>query len=305
MITRHLRGKVTWIDLENPSHQELDGVMREFGVDESIEEEIIAPTPYPITISFPKYQYLILHFPTTSPETGARAQEIDFIVGKNFIITVRYEVIETLHNLHRVFEAEELLGLPHRAVRADELLERIMRRLYGAIREDMEHAARIMERIEHDMFNGRERTVVREISDIGRVLLRFETTLVRHEEPLSSFLTNLSQSAFFGKNFKEAASHIEAEREHVAVIVASYRAAATELRSTNDSILSAAQNEVMKTLTIMAFVTFPLTLLSSIFGMNTHYLPIVGAPGDFWVIIALMVSVAAALFLFFRYKKWL
>lgn len=304
MITRHARGQITWVDLENPSHQELDEVMREFGIDDSIEEEIIAPTPYPISISFPKYQYLILHFPTTCAD-GTRSQEIDFIVGKKFIITARYEVIETLHNLHRVFEAEELLGLPHRAVSADELLERIMRRLYGAIREEMEHAARAMERIERDMFNGRERRVVREISDIGRVLLRFETTLVRHEEALTAFLSNLAQPAFFGKKFVEAASHIEAEREHVAVIVGSYRSAATELRSTNDSILSAAQNEVMKTLTIMAFVTFPLTLVSSIFGMNTSYLPIVGTPGDFWIIIVLMVSVAAALFAFFHYKKWL
>jgi Mg2+ and Co2+ transporter CorA len=305
MIRRHTRGKITWVDLESPSHQELDEIMREFDIDERIEEEIIAPTPYPIAISFPKYQYLILHFPTTGTEAGTRSQEIDFIVGKKFIITARYEVVETLHNLHRVFEAEELLGLPHRAVTADELLERIMRRLYGAIREEMEHAARTMERIERDMFAGRERLAVRAISDIGRVLLRFETTLLRHEEPLSAFLSNLMQPAFFGKKFVESASHIEAEREHVAVIVASYRAASTELRSTNDSILSAAQNEVMKVLTIMAFVTFPLTLVSSVFGMNTSYLPIVGTPGDFWWVIGIMVTVATAFFLFFRFKKWL
>ena len=56
-------------------------------------------------------------------------------------------------------------------------------------------------------------------------------------------------TTFFGKSFKESASHIEAEREHVASLVQSYREVATELRDTNDSLLSASQNEVMKTLT--------------------------------------------------------
>jgi magnesium transporter len=307
MITRHTRGSITWVDLESPTHEELDGIIREFGIDERIEEEIIAPTHYPITISFPKYQYLILHFPTTDPGSGTRNQEMDFIVGKNFIITARYEVIDSIHNLHRVFEAEELLGLPHTARRADELLERIMRRMYGAIREEMEHAARVMDRIEHDMFNGRERKVVREISDIGRVLLRFETTLQRHEESLTSFLRNLSTPTFFGVKFTEHASHIEAEREHVAAIVESYRAAASELRTTNDSLLNAAQNEIMKRLTILAFLAVPVTVFSQLFSLSISIpsIPFNDSPYGFWIVTGLGIATSIVLFMFFKWRKWL
>jgi len=210
MVTRHTRGRVTWIDLESPTHEELAAVMREFGIDERVEEEIIAPTHYPISIAFPRYHYLILHFPTADPDSGTRNQEVDFIVGKEFLITARYEVIDTIHNLHRVFEAEELLGIPHPSTKADELLERVLRRLYGAIREEMERAARTLERIEQDMFSGGERDTVHTISDVGRVLLRFQTTLGRHVEPLSLFLHGLASPAFFGLKFKEHIAHIEA-----------------------------------------------------------------------------------------------
>jgi Mg2+ and Co2+ transporter CorA len=55
----------------------------------------------------------------------------------------------------------------------------------------------------------------------------------------------------------------------------------------------------------MAFVTFPLTLISSIFGMNTDTLPLVGLPGDFWMIIGIMVTLALSFFTFFRIKGWL
>lgn len=307
MVTRHTRGSITWIDLESPSHEELDAVMREFGIDERIEEEIIAPTHYPIAVSFPSYQYLILHFPTSDPDSGTRNQEMDFIVGKEFIITARYEVIDSIHNLHRVFEAEELLGLPHAAKHANELLERIMRRMYGAIREEMEHAARVMDRIEHDMFNGRERKVVREISDIGRVLLRFETTLVRHEESLSGFLRNLESPDFFGPKFREQASHIEAEREHVAAIVASYRAAASELRTTNDSLLNASQNEIMKHLTMLAFLGLPITVLSQLFSLSIdpQSIPFYSSPYAFWIVVALGVLVSIVIYGFFKVRKWI
>jgi magnesium transporter len=305
MVTRHTRGKITWVDLESPSHEELNGIMREFHIDERIEEEIIAPTPYPIVISFPKYHYLILHFPTTDPQGGTRNQEVDFIVGKNFIITARYEIIETLHNLHRVFEAEELLGLPAASARADDLLERLIRRLYGAIREEMEHAARTLDRIETDMFSGKERDTVHTISDVGRVLLRFQTTLARHEEPLSTFLRQLAAPAFFGKGFSEHAAHIEGERDHVADLVRSYRAAATELRATNDSLLNAAQNEIVKRLTMVAFLVTPITALASMFSLSVTTFPLMRDPNAFWLILVLGMLISLGLFTFFKFKKWL
>lgn len=306
MVTRHARGSVTWVDLESPSHEELASVMREFGIDPRIEEEIIAPTPYPIAITFPKYHYLILHFPTTDPGTGTRNQEIDFIVGKKFLITARYEVIDSIHNLHRVFEAEELLGLPRPGGTTAELLERILRRLYGAIREEMEYTARTLDRIEQDIFTGSERKSVQSISDIGRVLLRFQTVLARHVEPLSAFLHGLSEPAFFGKGFTEHLAHIEAERDHVADLVRSYRAAASELRATNDSLLNASQNEVMKRLTVLAFLGLPVTAFASLFSLSVDVksIPFSNDPYAFWIVVGMGIVTSALMFLFFKFRKW-
>lgn len=280
-------------------------MMKEFGINSRIEEEMVSPTAYPISISFSDYEYMVLHFPTGSNTDGARSQEVDFIVGKTFMVTVRYEVIEALHSLHRVFEAEELLGTHEDASHPEALIEQVLRRLYSSVSAEAEQILRVLERIELDIFSGRERETVRAISNVNRVLLRFETMLTRHKEPLSDFLEQLCHPSLFGKRASERASRIAAERDHAMALVTSYRAVASELRITNDSLLSASQNGVMKTLTIMAFVTFPLTLISSIFGMNTTYLPIVGIPGDFWFVIGGMAFMATSFFLFFRYKRWL
>ena len=78
-----------------------------------------------------------------------------------------------------------------------------------------------------------------------------------------------------------------------------------ELRETNNSILTTKQNEIMKTLTILAFIVVPLATLSQIFGMNVTHTPLVGLPYDFWIIIGIMLGLALAMFGYFKYKKWI
>ena len=304
MITRHERGKVVWVDLESPTRSELSAVMHEFGIDGRIEEEIATTTPYPIVVTSATYHYAILHFPASEPTGGAKSQEIDFIIGKKFLITARYEAINSIHNLHKVFEAEELLGLTEKAS-GDILLERIMRRLYGAIREEVETFGNHLDRVEHDIFNGKERETMREISEVNRVLLRFDMMIKRHEENLTLLLKELSAPNFFGKTFVESAVHIEAEREHVASLISSYREIASELRDTNDSLLSASQNEVMKTLTVVTFIILPLTLISSYFAIQVPGIPLAHDPNAFWIIVIGSVLLSVVLVLYTRHKKWL
>lgn len=304
MITRHERGGCIWVDLESPTREELRSVVEEFHIDAHIEEEIIAPTPYPLFVTADEYTYLILHFPTADVSGGARNQEIDIIVGKNFVITARYEVVGSILSLHKAFEAEELLGIPNTGGAAH-LVERLLRRLYGAMIEETERVARSLERIEQDIFSGKERKTVRAISEAGRILLRFDTTLSRHSEPLAAFLSALQASAFFGKKFATASARIETERSHAASLVASFRAVARELRTTNDSLLSSSQNEIMKIFTFMSVAFLPLMFIAGLFGMHAKYPPILGNHYDFWIIVIIMVVIELILLLFMRLKKWI
>jgi Mg2+ and Co2+ transporter CorA len=291
--------------MESPTRQELSEIMQEFGIDGRIEQEIIDETPYPIVVSSKYYLYMVLHFPASDPAGGAKSQEIDFIIGKHFLITARYETIDSIHNLHKVFEAEELTGMPVSADHADALLERVLRRLYGALREDVDIIGKKLDRIEKDIFGNKERTTLRTISEVNRVLLRFDMTLGRHAESLSAILAELSMPNFFGKEFLARSAHIEAEREHVASLISSYREVAGELRDTNDSLLSASQNEVMKTFTVVAVIILPVTLVISLFQMNVSDVPFSDDPNAFWIIVGLILVFTAVLTLFSRYKKWL
>lgn len=295
---------MTWVDLESPTREELALVMNEFGIDARIEDEIISPTPYPLVAVAPSYVYLILHFPTSDPRDGARSQEIDFLVGKDFLITARYELVSTIHTLHRVFESEALVGMSRDTTPA-EVFEKLVRQLYAAVTDQIEGVGRTLERIEGDIFRGRERETVRSISLASRVLLRFDIALGRHREPLAEFLTELCDDRFFGIPFTERVDRIEAERAHAASVAGSYREVLTELRRTNDSLLSSSQNEIIKRLTIMTFIAVPLTVIAGLFGMNTSTVPFIESPYAFWIILGIMAVAMASLLLYFKHKKWL
>ena len=75
MVTRHELGGTTWVDLDEPTRDELSAVAREFNIDRRVEEEIATPTPHPGCAAFPSHLYLIIHFPAASGERrGARDQ---------------------------------------------------------------------------------------------------------------------------------------------------------------------------------------------------------------------------------------
>jgi len=61
----------------------------------------------------------------------------------------------------------------------------------------------------------------------------------------------------------------------------------------------------MKVFTVLAFCTFPLTLIASVFAMRTNDTPIIGQPYDFQIIVGIMIVTALALFGWFRHKKWI
>ena len=65
-------------------------------------------------------------------------------------------------------------------------------------------------------------------------------------------------------------------------------------------------NEVMKVLTVVATILMPLTLLTSIYGMNV---PLPAFPGgehaQFWWLFAIMAATVVLMLAMFRRKRWI
>jgi magnesium transporter len=305
MISRYEYHGGVWVDLERPSVEEVQQILREFGISERLGTELLSPTPSPLVAGDTGAALLVLHFPIPRTDEGeSKSQEIDFIVGPQFIVTVRYELVIPLHHLKKVLESD-LAITGNTSVSTDVLLEILFAHLYTSVRDHIAHAADRLARIEQHMFTLHAKDTVRVISIVGRDFLHLDATLVNHEEPLARFFKALTDRKFFGPAFAERAARIAAERVHIAHLIHTYRAVATELRETNMALVETRQNEIMKILTIITVMILPLELIAVIFGMHAGGTPFEGHPQAFLIILAIMLTLVGSMALYFSRKHWL
>ena len=295
---------LTWIDIESPKQDEIRKLMEEYLIHPFVAEELLLPTVKPRVELYDDYIYLILHFPVTKhSHSKSVMQEIDFIIGKKFIITTRYDAIDPVHNFSKTFEVNSVLEKGEMGGHAGFIFYHMINKIYKFTSDEIEYTSSKLKKIEDDIFKGMEKEMVKEISETGRILLDFKQIMTPHSEILKSFEEFALN--FFGKNFAYSLKSIISEQYKIIKNIEKNKEMLNELRETNNSLLSTKQNEIMKVLTIVSFIAYPLTILAALFQMNTKYTPIVGMPNDFWIVTGTMFIVAIIFYLYFKSKKWL
>ncbi len=306
MIKEYNYKGIIWLDLENPSKKEIDDIMQKYMIPTQAAEDLLSPTPKQRVVMYPSCVYLVLHFPTLSFHKNAfrgedHRKEIDFILGQNFLITVRYNPMTSIEKFSKALKANKDEGVE--TVGAAVFFHKLVKNLYHYLLHDVEAIRNALHDAEAEIFQGREKKMVAELSKIHRDILRFNNALAPHRDAIEA-LRNMFKS-FLGEESEIFIHDIKSEYERVDRKMASNKALLDELRHTNDSLLSAKQNEAIKGLTMMAFMTFPLSLVASIFAIHANGTPILKEKNAFWLIIFLMVVILVLCIAFFKRKKWL
>lgn len=303
MHTRHESGGLVWIDLESPNRIEVRQVAEEFGITEAVSEELLLPASKPRAEFYGNYAYVILHFPALKHSHTTREQEVDFIIGRRFLITTHYETIDPLHKFSKVFEVNAALEAAPLGDHAGFLFFYTVKKLYKAIEHELEFLRRELALIEEYIFSGREVEMVSAISRSSRALLNLRQTI----EPHRDVLRTLEEGGppFFGDAFSPYLRGLSNEYYRVHNHITRATDFLHELRETNNSLLTTKQNETMKVLTLIALFVLPLSFMAEVFAMDTKNMPIIGRQHDFWIVIGMMVILSAGMFIYFKHKKWL
>jgi magnesium transporter len=302
MLTRYGRGDVIWVDCIAPTPSEMRSLMHEFNIDPGLAEELLVPSFRPKVERRGDVVYVVLHFPLMHGMRHGPGQEVDFLIGKQFLITTRYESVDPLHSFAKAFAVETVLGRPGTS-HGGHLFIEMVQNLYRALIEESGVLEGRLREIEEHIFSGDERRMVAQLSQVGRIVHDFRQALGSHGEMLSSLES--AGARFFGVEFSYHARALIESYRRVERRVESLRDSLTELRETNNSLLSTKQNEIMKSLTVVAFFFLPLSFISSLFSMNAQHIPLIGIPYDFWIIVGGMTVIALSFFLYFHHKKWL
>ena len=303
MKSRYEHKGIVWIDLENPTRDEVVDVAAEFGLDAFTAEELLMPSMRPHVEVNKDYAYLILHFPALRHAHKSREQEVDFVIGREFLITTHYDTIDPLHKFSKVFEVNSVLDMGNIGNHAGYVFFYMLKKLYKAVEHEVEYVKRDLASIEEHIFSDHQVAMVATISRSARDLLNLRQTIEPHRDVLKSLESE--GRAFFGEEFHQYLRSLENEYYRVHNHITRATESLHELRETNNSLLTTKQNETMRILTIMALLTFPLALFVAIFDINATSNPIIGLPYDFWIIVGAVLFMGAGMLTYFKHKKWL
>ncbi len=228
---------------------------------------------------------------------------MDFVIGRQFLITTHYEAIDPIHNFAKVFEVNTALDTGGMGKHAGFIFFALLKRLYTGVEHELEFIRRDLVTIEEHIFSGDEVIMVEAISRCARGLLNLRQIIEPHREVLHTLESE--GAAFFGDDFTQYLRTLSNEYYKVHNHIMRLTESLHELRETNNSLLSTKQNETMKIFTIMAFTTFPLTLIAALFAIPAESTPILGRPHDFWIIIGFMALAVSIMLVFFKRRNWL
>jgi magnesium transporter len=303
MISRYVHRNIVWVDLESPTREEVMQIASEFGLDSMIAEELLIPSTKLRSELHHHYMYMVLYFPVLRHAHLAKEQEIDFVLGKNFLITTHYDVVDPLHRFSKIFEAHSLQDKDLLGDHAGYVFFFMLKKLYRAIDHEIEYVREDLSKFEHQIFDGKEVELVSAISKTGRDLLNMRQTIEPHREMLKDFETDGPR--MFGEEYVTYVKALSNEYYRVHNHIMRSTEVLRELRETNNSLLTTKQNETMRVLTVMALFTLPLALIVEIYGFHSSYNPFLELKYSFLYLVLLVIFGALTLYLLFKHKKWL
>ncbi len=295
--------KVTWVDIQDPTKEDVKYLKERFGLHPLILGEII-PSGHRAKVEHHKdYLFLILYYPVYSKEKReTKPRELDIIVTKDTVITSHYRSILPLKSLFDRCNLYKQVRNTYMAEGSGYLLFYILSAFWKTCLTKLVQIDKRIDEIEKEIFRGKEKETVLEISLVKTDIINF-WRIIKHQEGI---LKSLSQEGekFFGPQMNPYFADILGTYDMALNTLKTYKEAISALEDTNQSLLSTKTNETIRILTVFSVIVLPLTLLASILGMNV-YLPFSENPFSILFIMGLMVFTIIFMFIYFKKKRWL
>jgi magnesium transporter len=249
------------------------------------------------------YLFGVLHFPAYDKSVQRlNAGELDFFIGPDYLVTIsNVELLPVTRLFTRVQEDEQLRDSLF-SKGSGRLLYEILDDLYDYCFPILDKIAYKLESIEDDIEDRRSEEIVTDISKVKQEIISYRK-IIKPQRPALRLLERHIER-FLPEELELYFDDLVDASERIWDLLDNYKEVVEALESTNESVISHRQNDVLRVLTIFSVVLLPLTLISGIFGMNVLF------PGEhthtaFWVIVGLMVGTIVSMVAFFKYKRWL
>jgi magnesium transporter len=291
-----------WINIERPRQIDRAWLEEHFDFHALDYEDVFSRNQRPKVDEYDDYLFVVLHFPRYDKQVGRlNAAELDVFVGPDFVITLPNEPLQPLEYLFERCRTREDLRDQLFSKGPGYLLYKIVDDCVDASFPMLRKIGNKLERLEEDIFEGRSKEIVRDLSNVKQEIINFRK-IVR---PQRAALRDLERTKrYIPDDLEIYFDDINDASERIWDMLDNFKEVIEGLEDTNESVLSHQLNDVLRVLTAISVVVLPLTLIASIWGMNVH-VPGQGSTEAFWLVVGLMFIVLVGMVTVFRRRGWL
>ncbi len=295
--------KITWIDFENPSADDILYLQENFNIHPLAIEEFMTPTIRPKATQYEECLFLTIHIPLFDAKIRTTYPgELDIILTKNHLITGHVNHIFQLNDFFDKLEKNEGKRMIYIDKTPAHLLYSLLQILVESCFPKLDHIIHNLSKIEEEIFRGNEKNMVFEISVVKRDILNFRRTLKPQRSVLESIIEK--DERFVPNDIKPYYQDLIGTNVRLWNSLENTKETIESLEETNNSLLSNKLNMTMKVLTIFSAVMMPMTVYSNILAMSAD-IPFGKNSHGFWIHIGIMMIISIFTITIFRLKKWL
>lgn len=296
-------GVISWTDIGNIDPAITRRILSDtFKFHELSVEDAVGSSHHPKVEPYDTYLYLILHGIdwNATQQGGFSTHDIDFLIGPNYLVTVHNGTSRSIASVQGICPRSGfVLGAGPMP-----LVHRIVDTMVDNYRPEVNELEARLDAVEEAVFSASNEEVVRQILAIKRDV----GSLRRVVMPQRDVIARLARREFavvdepLSYKFRDVHDHLvrladEANTFHDRV---------TGVLDAHLSFVSNKMNEVMKMLTLIATIFMPLTVLTSLYGMNVRIPMMPGGDGaQFWDVVVMMAVMTGGMMWYFKRRGWL
>lgn len=300
-LVRSDKGLLIWVNLSNPTPEESTSILEHvFSFHPLAIEDCLSVSRYPKIEDYEDYIFLVMHAVAFNKEEQFRTTELDFFIGKSFLVTHHSEPLVTISST-----IERLQKNPNQIARnIDRLAHFLLDTMvdaYQPVLNDLTGEVRVLE---DKVFtsSSREPTIIEEFRERKREL----SDLQQIVRPQRDVVNRMARGEFkvirpiMLPYFRDLLGNLN----RIDTAAASL---SDQLYLTLDVFLNKASyetNEIIKILTLLTALTTPTVLIGTWYGMNLK-MPEYAMPYAYPVASAVDVLSTVGLLLWLRLRHWL
>ncbi len=299
-----------WIDIAKPSRDEMKKLAERFPFHELNLEDCLSKIQIPKIDRYEDHIFVILNFPTLEKEKIPRSSQLAAFVGSNYMVTIHQDELKPVSEIFQQCAQsdkarQELMGrsagyLLHSIIDAltDDLLN-LVRKIVGNI-EDIE-----------DVVFDEQQNAAGEISYIRRQI----TALRRIAIPLKRTLSEISAKDIRRFSEEDLTLYFDDVNDHIDKVLDTLEESRETIEIYKDTDFlhgTDRSNKILAILTIVFTLSMPVTIISSLYGMNVDIpaiedesLKFIGRYTTFVVIVIASSAGAVAMALYFHKIRWI